>query len=379
MFRTEPMESPLIALLHIVYLLLLIGSALVGGLEECDVAKQRRCRQGLVAELDKQTKGTADTPRQLEQRCRQLEEDLNCVVLQVTRCSTPNRNGDLINRVWNYMQDNCDAFGGWWSYDCFHLEDTKKCEKIFALRDAKTSKASCREFDRFRHCISDVVQKQCQPDDVSSMGNYLLDSAGDMVWTCPPHTGTLRSPIVDAGFVGVDRKDPGVEVEVQHHQPHLSVVPRAPKSRGPAGGIAVEESYQNRVYSSALTGDSPFVTGCNARANEEMRGCLDRHQYERDQALGARDDEDRLRKECCATWNYRRCLQNAVRIHCYDTREIDIQSAIDVIPDNRGFLCRNHWIYTCSAAPRLLNGVSALLLTSLVVVMTYQTLGPRSL
>ncbi|GIY86949.1 uncharacterized protein CEXT_421701 [Caerostris extrusa] len=120
----------------------------------------------------------------------------------------PNRNGDLINRVWNYMQDNCDAFGGWWSYDCFHLEDTKKCEKIFALRDAKTSKASCREFDRFRHCISDVVQKRCQPDDVSSMGNYLLDSAGTWCGPAPAHR-TLQVPHCGRGIRGGGQEGPG--------------------------------------------------------------------------------------------------------------------------------------------------------------------------
>ncbi|GFW73153.1 uncharacterized protein TNCV_832711 [Trichonephila clavipes] len=80
-----------------------------------------------------------------------------------------------------------------------------------------------------------------------------------------------------------------------------------------------------------------------------------------------------------ATWNYRRCLQNAVRIHCYDTREVDIQSAVDVIPHDRGFLCRNHWIYTCSGAPRLLNGVSTFLLASFLAVVTYTTLVPRPL
>ncbi|XP_015923627.1 uncharacterized protein [Parasteatoda tepidariorum] len=293
---------------------------LVEGVEDCDVGKQRRCRQVLVTELDKQSHAAKD----LELQCRKLEDNLNCMVLQIIKCPTPNKSGELINRAWKFMQDNCDSFGGWWSYDCFHLEDMKKCEKIFALRDAPTSQASCREYDRFRHCTSDVIKKQCDSEDIHSMGNYLLDSAGDMIWTCPPQPDPIKSPMVDKGFVGV--------------LPTLAV---------PA---IAEESHLRSVYSSALTGESPFVSGCNARATEEMRGCLDRHQYERDQALGARDDEDRLRKECCATWNYRRCLQNAVRIHCYDTREVDVQSAIDVIPHDRGFLCRNHWIYTCSGA-----------------------------
>ncbi|GFT34711.1 uncharacterized protein NPIL_527611 [Nephila pilipes] len=352
-------------------LVLIIGSPLASALEPCDVSKQRRCRQGLVAELEKQSRvavaSSSDSSQELEQRCRKLEEDLNCLVLQVTRCPTPNRSGDLINRAWKYTQDNCDGFGGWWSYDCFHSEDMKKCEKIFALRDSKTSTASCREFDRFRHCIGDVVQKQCHRDDILSMGNYLLDSAGDMVWSCPHQSGPLKSPIVDEGYVGVDVLPP------------LSPPLSGAASQKPSNRIAVEESHLRGVYSSALTGEGPFVTGCNARATEEMRGCLDRHQYERDQALGARDDEDRLRKECCATWNYRRCLQNAVRIHCYDTREVDIQSAVDVIPHDRGFLCRNHWIYTCSGAPRLLNGVSAILLSSFLAVVTYTTLVPRAL
>ncbi|GBN08047.1 hypothetical protein AVEN_134288-1 [Araneus ventricosus] len=373
MFRFEQMEAFFI-LLHFLHLLIFFGSPVANALEECDVAKQRKCRQALVAELEKQTRGsTTDTTKELEQRCRRLEGNLNCLVLQVTRCPTPNRSGDLINRVWKYTQDNCDAFGGWWSYDCFHLEDMKKCEKIFALRDSKASQASCREYDRFRHCIGDVVQKQCDREDILSMGNYLLDSAGEMIWTCPHQSGPQKSPIVDEGFVGVDRKDTvGLD---QHLQP-LSIVP--PPLGGAPGKIAVEESHLRSVYSAALTGESPFLTGCNARATEEMRGCLDRHQYERDQALGARDDEDRLRKECCATWNYRRCLQNAVRIHCYDTREVDIQSAVDVIPHDRGFLCRNHWIYTCNSA-RLLNEVSALLMASLLSIIVYSTFIPRHL
>ncbi|GFW73155.1 uncharacterized protein TNCV_832731, partial [Trichonephila clavipes] len=181
-----------------------------------------------------------------------LEDDLNCLVLQVTRCPTPNRSGDLINRVWKYMQDNCDGFGGWWSYDCFHLEDMKKCEKIFALRDSKTSTASCREFDRFRHCIGDVVQKQCHQEDVLSMGNYLLDSAGDMVWSCPHQSGPLKSPIVDEGYVGVDVLPP------------LSPPLSGAASQEPSNRIAVEESHLRGVYSAALTGEGPFVTEeCN--------------------------------------------------------------------------------------------------------------------
>ncbi|KFM82391.1 hypothetical protein X975_21207, partial [Stegodyphus mimosarum] len=183
------------------------------------------------------------------------------------------------------------------------------------------------------------------------MGNYLLDSAGDMIWTCPHQSGPSKSPIVDEGFVGVLKPDKG-PIALDQHLPPLAVAPLVKKD-GLSSKIAVEESHLSRVYSSALTGEGPYITGCNARATEEMRGCLDRHQYERDQALGAREDEDRLRKECCATWNYRRCLQNAVRIHCYDTREVDIQSAVDVIPHDRGFLCRNHWIYTCNGAPSL--------------------------
>lgn len=56
---------------------------------------------------------------------RKLEDNLNCLVLQVTKCPTPNRSGDLINRVWNYMQDNCDAFGG---------DNTLHIRKLFAGR-----------------------------------------------------------------------------------------------------------------------------------------------------------------------------------------------------------------------------------------------------
>ncbi|XP_035219850.1 uncharacterized protein LOC118192943 isoform X2 [Stegodyphus dumicola] len=227
---------------------------------------------------------------------RKLRENMNCLVLQVTRCPSPNRSGDLILRVWKYMQDNCDAFGGWWNYECFHLEEVKKCEKIFALRDVTASHTSCREYDRFRHCVGDVVKKHCDPEDVLSMGNYLLDSAGDMIWTCPHQSGPSKSPIVDEGFVGVLKPDKG-SIALDQHLPPLAVAPLVKKD-GLSSKIAVEESHLSRVYSSALTGEGPYVTGCNARATEEMRGCLDRHQYERDQALGAREDEDRLRKEC---------------------------------------------------------------------------------
>ncbi|GFW73201.1 hypothetical protein TNCV_484271 [Trichonephila clavipes] len=48
------------------------GSSLSGALEACDIAKQRRCRQGLVAELEKQTRvaASSDSTQELEQRCR---------------------------------------------------------------------------------------------------------------------------------------------------------------------------------------------------------------------------------------------------------------------------------------------------------------------
>ncbi|KAG8175408.1 hypothetical protein JTE90_002802 [Oedothorax gibbosus] len=344
----QVMETLWTAVNALIVVFVLVSPLHVAAIDECEVARQRRCRQNLVAELDKQSRGGPESGHQLEERCRKLEDNLNCLVLQVARCPTPNRSGDLIDRVWNYMQQNCDAFGGWWSYDCFHLEEMKKCEKIFALRDSRASQASCREYDRFRHCTSDVVQKRCSHEDTLSMGNYLLDSAGDLIWRCPHQAAPPASPIVQEGFVGVNAK-------IDARKGQL--------------GVAAEESYARGVYSSAITGEGPFVTGCNARATEEMRGCLDRHQYERDQALGARDDEDRLRKECCATWKYRRCLQNAVRIHCYDTREVDIQSAVDVIPHDKGFLCRNHWIYTCSSAQRaLLNNAAIFVMTALAML-----------
>ncbi|XP_054713168.1 uncharacterized protein LOC129222663 [Uloborus diversus] len=351
------------SLLIVLGLLFLFSGYPASCLEECDVIKQRRCRQNLVEQLDKQS--SAQSTRELEFQCRKLRQNMNCLVLQVTQCPTPNRSGDLIERAWKYMQDNCDTFGGWWNYECFNLEQMQKCEKIFALRDSAASQVSCREYDRFRHCISDVVKKQCNAEDVLSMGNYLLDSSGDMIWTCPHQSSLSKSPIVDAGFVGVDKHDTLSDqlfsdkhdkspIALDQHLRPLVVSPlelSLTKKIGLGGKIGAEESHLSRVYSSAaLVGDTPYATGCNARATEEMRGCLDRHQYERDQALGARDDEDRLRKECCATWNYRRCLQNAVRIHCYDTREVDIQAASDVIPHDRGFLCRNHWIYTCNSA-----------------------------
>lgn len=114
----------------------------------------------------------------------------------------------------------------------------------------------CREYDRFRHCIGDVVQKHCDREDILSMGNYLLDSAGEMIWTCPHQSGPQKSPIVDEGFVGVDRKD---TIGLDQHLPPLSIVP--PPLGGVPGKIAVEESHLRSVYSSALTGESPFITG----------------------------------------------------------------------------------------------------------------------
>lgn len=141
-----------------------------------------------------------------------------------------------------------------------------------------------REYDRFRHCIGDVVTKQCDEEDESSMGNYLLDSAGEMIWTCPHQAGSQKSPIVDEGFVGVakpsvnvkkvatldplerldplDQHVPPLDQHVPPLDQHVSPLTIAKKPIGISGGkIDVEESHLNGVFSAPLTGNSPYVTG----------------------------------------------------------------------------------------------------------------------
>lgn len=94
------------------------------------------------------------------------------------------------------------------------------------------------------------------------MGNYLLDSSGDMIWNCPHQAAPLGSPIVDEGFVGVGKKDRGPISLDQHLSPALSIPPRiGAKKSGLGSKFDAEESYSRGVYSSALTGEGPYVTG----------------------------------------------------------------------------------------------------------------------
>ena len=102
------------------------------------------------------------------------------------------------------------------------------------------------------------------------MGNYLLDSAGDMIWTCPHQSGPQKSPIVDEGFVGVVKPSSSVKKVIpldplEPHVPTLSIDPLSSitNKAGVSGKIAVEESHLSSVYSSSLTGNSPYVTGKN--------------------------------------------------------------------------------------------------------------------
>lgn len=296
--------------------------------QECGAERQRRCRRVVLEELERRSSGLSS--KELELHCRSIRQNVDCLVWQLTQCSLEEareRSSDVILRGWKYLQSICDAFGGWWQSRCFQRDDVKQCDKHYAGGGAGGGatklRTSCIEYERFRDCISDIVKSKCEPEDSGYLGSFLLDKAGEMVWRCPRQTQRSQN---------------------------------------------IYGSRASSAYSSALSADTSFVSGCNARASEEIRGCRDRHQYERDQSLGSREPEERERRACCASWNYRRCFENAIRTHCYDSREVVFPGATGLVGHERDNDCLDYWRYTCSAAGRI-SMTSLLVLLVLVLLV----------
>lgn len=282
----------------------------------------------VLEELEQRSTGLSS--KELELHCRSIRQNVDCLVWQQTQCSPSaegqERSSDVMRRGWKYLQSICDAFGGnhnssWWQSRCFQRDDAKQCEKQYGGSGSTKLRSSCIEYERFRDCVSDVVKRRCEPEDSSYLGSFLLDKAGEMVWRCPG---------------------------------------QAQRSQNIYGSSS--------AYSSALSADTSYTSGCNARAAEEIRGCRDRHQYERDQSLGTREIEERERRACCAAWNYRRCFENAIRTHCYDSREVVFPGATGIVGHERDHDCLDYWRYTCSAARRI--SVTSLMLVFFVKCAT---------